>query len=53
MKQANSNFEKNESEFDKEDFNINCFDMNLEEMEEMEPIESPAFIWGKWNFAGS
>ena len=39
---------------DKEDMiNINSFDMNLDELDEMEPIESPAFIWGKWNFVGS
>lgn len=36
-----------------DNINMNSFEMDLNEMEEMEPIESPAFIWGKWNFAGS
>lgn len=36
-----------------ESSNLSSYEINLAEMEEMEPIESPAFIWGKWNFAGS
>lgn len=32
---------------------MSSYDMNMTDMEEMEPIESPAFIWGKWNFVGS
>lgn len=44
---------ENEVKVKEEMININSFDMNLDELDEMEPIESPAFIWGKWNFAGS
>lgn len=53
MEQIVTILEEKESDVKKEFFNMDSFDMNLADMKEMEPIESPAFIWGKWNFAGS
>lgn len=43
--------ENTESESEK--FELNAFEMNLSEMEEMEPVESPACIIGKYVFVSS
>jgi hypothetical protein len=53
MEKVSIDLEQSKTDVKNDVFNIDVFNMNLEDMEEMEPIESPAFIWGKWNFAGS
>ncbi|OAT37062.1 hypothetical protein [Proteus myxofaciens] len=51
MKNENININVNSKDEEKNEMEM--FEMDLANMDEMEPIESPAFIWGKWNFAGS
>jgi hypothetical protein len=42
-----------DTESETEKFELNAFEMDLSEMEEVEPIESPACIIGKYIFVSS